>query len=912
MLVAIVVYVNTGQEMDMDSFSVDVSDGIHKVPTTFRIMIKSIDDEPPIMVGMKPGLLEIDLEVYESQTVTISENKLKATDPDTDDMVLTFMIERQPNEGGIYVRGRRTDHFSQENIVRGEVAYHHQGGDVGINGRNDSFTLVLTDMSRNFMVGGNEINRILVNINILPVDNIPPRIILGAPFEVAESGKEAILPRHLDAVDDDSYDENLQCLITLQPSYGYIENIAPLPGSEKSRVGFPIAAFYINDVRMGYINYVQSVHEGFEHRRDIFRIKCTDGINMNPEEIFNVEIYPSNDETPKVYIREFVVMEGMELRIDTPILKATDSDIPPDVLQFIITKQPRHGQILQQRNVAGTFPVSNFTMFDISRSSTIMYKHDDTETTQDFFEFILTDGIHNVTKAIPIMIIPVDDETPRLTINNGLQVESVGEKTLITNMELKAQDLDSPDPNITFIIRRIPRHGYMLKMEGNQVFNLSNGMNFTQFDIDNRRIYYVHTGLEGRRDLIKFDVTDGLNPLIDRYFYVTIAGIDTIYPEVINRGVKLPEGGTVVLTTDILSGTDLNTPDENLRFVITKAPDHGYLTSTDLPGVPITTFTQLDLAGNKIRYRHTSESEMKMDRFEFEVTDGFNPVSRTFRIAITDVDNKRPVLMFSTLHVKEGGNKLITPFELKALDRDTPDDKLTFTVTQVPLHGNILHNFSRIVDIFTNLDLEENLISYQHDGTDTLKDSFSFTITDGTHNEFFILSDTNSPTRQPQMMQIEIIPVDNGIPQISINRGVTSLSALPGKGLGVKITNKILRTDDRDSPVDKLKYVLTSPPKNGYIINSDHGNQSINSWTQGDIDAMKIFYILMPHVNATNDDFFFKITDKGGNELANQPFHLNWCWISFTSDQYFVNETDELLEINYYCHRQNCENWTRY
>ena len=102
-----------------------------------------------------------------------------------------------------------------------------------------------------------------------------------------------------------------------------------------------------------------------------------------------------------------------------------------------------------------------------------------------------------------------------------------------------------------------------------------------------------------------------------------------------------------------------------------------------MPGVPITAFTQLELAGNKIRYVHNSGDEMKMDSFEFEVTDGFNPVARTFRISLCDVDNRKPVLMFQTLRLKEGDKKLITPFELKAEDSDTPDESVIFTVTQV-------------------------------------------------------------------------------------------------------------------------------------------------------------------------------------------------------------------------------------
>ena len=56
---------------------------------------------------------------------------------------------------------------------------------------------------------------------------------------------------------------------------------------------------------------------------------------------------------------------------------------------------------------------------------------------------------------------------------------------------------------------------------------------------------------------------------------------------------------------------------------------------------------------------------MRMDSFMFEVTDGFNPVYRTFRIAISDVDNKIPIVTIGTIQMKEGAVKIITPFELK-------------------------------------------------------------------------------------------------------------------------------------------------------------------------------------------------------------------------------------------------------
>lgn len=389
-----------------------------------------------------------------------------------------------------------------------------------------------------------------------------------------------------------------------------------------------------------------------------------------------------------------------------------------------------------------------------------------------------------------------------------------------------------------------PGQGYLQRIGkfGEVGGNITLGMNFTQDEIDKQLIQYVHTGQEGIRDLLKFDVTDGINPLIDRYFYINIGSIDMVFPDVINKGVTLKEGGKVTLTTDLLSTTDINSPDEYLSFSITRAPSRGHLESTDHPGVPISTFTQLQLAGNKVYYIHTSDDEMKMDSFEFEVTDGYNPVFRTFRVSITDVDNKKPVLTISKLVVEEGETKLITPFELTAEDRDTPDNLLRFIVTQVPVHGQLLFNNTKPIATFSKQDLNENLISYRHDGTETNEDSFSFTVTDGTHTDFYVFPDTVYETRKPQMMTIHINTVDNGVPQIVVNKAAASLKLLQTGHLGFLFTSKALRSEDRDSNQRVLKYTVSEAPLHGFIINTALGNDSIKTFTQGRLKSRHLIF----------------------------------------------------------------------
>ncbi|XP_062590289.1 extracellular matrix protein 3-like [Saccostrea cucullata] len=891
-----IIYKNSGDEATKDSFNVYVTDGIHRVPAFIPIKIDPVDDESPSFVGDQSNVLFIRTQINEGGSTMEWNRQINATDPDTNDLDLTFIIKNRPRKGRIVMNNQLVTSFTQKNLIDGILVYQHLSKEIGMEETNDSFVLALTDNMEGFVVQNNNVKTVEVLIQILPVNDKAPEIIFGAPYGVKEGEKSPILPRHLDAMDEDTSYNFLQCVITRQPSFGYLENMAPAPGSEKSQQGIPISAFYVEDLRLGNINYIQSVHKRVEIRKDEFRFRCNDGTNQSPVNTFPIVVYPENDEEPEVYIREFIVMEGMELKIDAPILKAVDKDDPPGSLTYIISRPPEHGQIVQQRTIAGIFPVSSFNENDIAKSSTIMYKHDDSETLRDSFEFILTDGTFNITRTVPIIILPLDDETPRLTVNNGLEIEVVGGRKLITNNHLRAEDIDSEDSNITFIIRAYPKYGYVLK-RGNDgvVRNLTLHMNFTQFDIDNNRVWYVHTDTNSGQDLIKFDVTDGLNPIVDRYFHVTIAELDTIYPQVISRGVQLPEGGFVTLTTDMIGGTDINSPDEDLRFTITKAPIHGFLESTDKPGSPILVFTQLDLVGSKIRYVHNSNSEIKMDGFQFEVTDGNNPVTRTFRIAITDVDNKKPVLFCNNLRMQEGGNKIITPFDLRVEDLDTPNQKITFYITQVPLHGNILKNFSQTVNTFTYEDIVNNLITYQHDGTETTRDEFSFTITDNTNVDFYVLSDMSIPTRLPQTLIIEVVPVDNGIPSVSINKRITSLGYLPNGRTGVKLTSKVLRAEDRDSTDDNLTFLLTVLPQHGHLVNTRKGIGAINSWTQEDINGGLMFYVLNPSSNATADTFFFKLRDKGGNVLPNQPFHLTWCLISFTADRQEVNETDTLV-----------------
>ncbi|KAG7259841.1 hypothetical protein CRUP_029067 [Coryphaenoides rupestris] len=855
-------YVHNGDESTVDTIQLDVSDGVHVVPITIKIVVKPVDDETPT-ISLPAGTIGSYMDVLENGATEITTNVIQGRDEDTDDLRLTYIVEDPPLLGQILVNGVRAGRFTQANIISGLVVYAHTSGEIGVTTKEDVFNLTLTDLSDEWTVGGNKITGVRVHVTILPLDSRAPEVFVGPQYVVAEGGKSAIEVTHISTSDVDTPNDDLLCTIIVQPTSGYVENISPAPGSEKSRSGTAISAFTMKDIRQNHIFYVQSIHKGVEPVEDRFTFRCSDGINYSERHFFPISITPTNDEKPEIYMREFVVMEGMNIVIDTPILNGADSDEPPDELIFIITRGPKHGYILNQL-ISGTVAVTNFTLDQIREASGIVYEHDNSETTEDSFDVVLTDGKFSVEKTVIVMIIPIDDETPRMAINDGLEVE-IGDLSVISSNVLKATDLDSDDGSLTYVIRYGPSQGYLQKTAPDgTLLNVTVGMNFTQNEVDLGLIVYVHNGQEGIRDLIKFDVTDGINVLMDRYFYVTIGGIDMVFPDVVNKGVSLKEGGRVSLTTDLLSTTDLNSPDEHLVFTITRAPVRGHLECTDTPGMPIASFTQLQLAGSKIYYLHTADDEVKMDSFEFEVTDGYNPVFRTFRISIINVDNKRPVVTMHSLSVTEGENKLITPFELTVEDRDTVDRLLKFTVTQLPVHGRLLFNRTRPVTSFTKQDLNENMITYKHDGTEGAEeDSFSFTVTDGTHTDFYVFPDTVYETRKPQAMKIRVLSVDNGVPQIVVNKGAPTLRVLDTGHLGFLITSKTLKAEDRDSRQDSVVFRVSGPAQHGYLINLGKGNSTVSSFTQAEINDMKICYVLRTGDNATSDTFHFSIEDKG-------------------------------------------------
>lgn len=82
-----------------------------------------MNDEPPQLGGGLRG----ELSCEEAGRVQLTVDYLSATDRDSDDSRLTYMLARSPGRGELQRAGQTVDKFSQQDLLQGHIYYVHTG-----------------------------------------------------------------------------------------------------------------------------------------------------------------------------------------------------------------------------------------------------------------------------------------------------------------------------------------------------------------------------------------------------------------------------------------------------------------------------------------------------------------------------------------------------------------------------------------------------------------------------------------------------------------------------------------------------------------------------------------------------------------------------------------------------------------
>lgn len=102
-------------------------------------------------------------------------------------------------------------------------------------------------------------------------------------------------------------------------------------------------------------------------------------------------------------------------------------------------------------------------------------------------------------------------------------------------------------------------------------------------------------------------------------------------------------------------------------------------------------------------------------------------------ITIAAVNDVAAIQVNNGAVVNEGESTLISAAELDLIDPDNTDSELIYTLTVLPQHGQLSLQSTRLAvgDQFSQADIEAGFLRYQHNGSDTLFDSFDFSLDDG-------------------------------------------------------------------------------------------------------------------------------------------------------------------------------------
>lgn len=347
-----------------------------------------------------------------------------------------------------------------------------------------------------------------------------------------------------------------------------------------------------------------------------------------------------------------------------------------------------------------------------------------------------------------------ENDPPKLTVNNEVNVDE-GDTVSIDNTILMLTDVESEDADINIVFdplahALLPNFGKL--MYNNVDMVLPDTIFLTDIIADS--ITYLHNGTESIADSIPFLVFDGDSALCkidgDTIFYIkiTITPVDDAPTVVINNGTTIDEEGEVVINETMLLTSDPESSADLVTYTLdplttSDFPKNGLLKLNGIPLSDGSTFTQADIAGGLLDYTHDG-SETLNDGFVFRVVDEFGHYATVdensdffFEITINPVNDTPIFTKNIPLEVDEGGTVVIANSNIAASDPESGPEDISFTLDpdfniDEPIHGTVFLDGTELGDgdSFTMDDVNNNIVTYQHDGGESTTDFIAFNISD--------------------------------------------------------------------------------------------------------------------------------------------------------------------------------------
>lgn len=489
-----------------------------------------------------------------------------------------------------------------------------------------------------------------------------------------------------------------------------------------------------------------------------------------------------------------------------------------DDFGYLITDGPHHGVV--QLLVGGGSNetrqiVTTFTNEDI-KSGRVFYKHDDSETEEDFFGFTAlfersVPEAREVSGNFNVRILLRNDNEPRRVVNRTFfVVANRGRVITLDDMQYVDPDVDFDSSNLMYEWRDIP-NGYLVLRETNhKSFTVGK---FQQKDIADGLLYFKHNGANYSKSMLT--VSDG------RHFTTSLQEVQASDPfvKVSTESVMFANCGqrATILASTFGVDTNLDVSDRNVRFVVLEPPSHGLLKLGDKDGQR---FTLADVKNHLVLYEHDA-SESTLDDFGYEVKVEDIVVPGRTAIKVTQIVNRIAV-------VEEFESVTIGEHLLYVSNSQTTPVDITYLVTTQPRYGLLaLINRREGTDhllAFTQSDINLGRLRYDHSDEGHYADSF----------QFDVRLDNISLTGQA--FHLEIISTRGSMPfQLG------NLTVLEGSS--AYLTNETFIFKSKTFENRDLDFIILREPVHGRLQSVDVPLYPVMQFTLEDVRNRKILYI---------------------------------------------------------------------
>ncbi|KAM6328244.1 chondroitin sulfate proteoglycan 4-like [Alca torda] len=823
-----ILYVHDGSEDTYDSFNFSISTSSEKtVPPclqgneqhVFSITVTPVNDAPEITLPEGNLLL-----LLENSKKHLTSDLIKVLDKDTDPVYLSLSVLGNMNADAGFLEnskhpGKAITTFSNEDLREGTVFFVHTGV------KNSRIVLRASD-------GEKVSNTVVLRVMAVPLDY---RVVNCSGIQLLQGDTALITPRHL-AVETNANLQELEIRyeITEPPQFGEVQR-QHSRGEWKRVSSFPQRSVQRSRVR--YCSTFKEIQQ--ENVTDQFKFKVSIGTRISEEHAFPIKVKWLRYSLLKHAPLEIEKSKKQYLNSDNLFAVIVDLEVPEDELHFKLLSLPKNGQILLNDQPLKKYSV--FSQKDITDQKVayelISRYHEDN---RDSFRFLIsTKYLESNLYDFEVYIKP--DFRNIILTNNGLTVTE-GEGELITSTKLFVQTPDNK--TFQYKVIQFPKHGKLKLINFSGPFESNDNLTtFTNKDITDKRLMYVHDDSETAFDDFLVRASSGesgkwanfdpeLEPLsVEIRFNISVQLKNDEKPvRVIDKIFNVVRNGQRLLTLADLCYHDPDSDFDDGQLLYTRRGiSNGDLVLTNDTLHRLYQFKQADLEQKRVLFIHRGAD---FGRFVLFVTDGKHFTSLLLEVSATD-----PYVRLANntgLLVQKGKEETVTTANLSAItNQDIRNDhEITYEIFSFPKYGRIYVN-NLLMDSFTQLDLIKGYVTYRHDDSDNLIDTFNFTIhardvhlEAGVHVRIYLESHQWPP------------------------RIVNKNSLLVEEGKPVKISKGKLQVIHENSSPSEIVFTLRQLPVHGYIrkFSSEESYLSADqrpvlSFTQQDVDEGKVQYV---------------------------------------------------------------------